>query len=80
VSRASSITRDGKTWYFVVDIANGAGRRRQVRKRGFATKGEARDALTEAPGELQRVGAGNPSPLSYHGSRAARSVDTFCLR
>ncbi len=54
MSRAGSIKRDGTTWYFVVDIANGAGRRRQVRKRGFATKGEARDALTAALGELQR--------------------------
>ncbi|MGZ6913651.1 MAG: Arm DNA-binding domain-containing protein, partial [Acidimicrobiia bacterium] len=54
MSRAGSIKRDGKTWYFVVDIANGAGKRRQVRKRGFATKGEARDALTAALGELQR--------------------------
>ena len=55
MSRAGSVKRDGKTWYFVVDIANGAGRRRQVRKRGFATKGEARDALTANSEAMTRI-------------------------
>ncbi|HZJ26831.1 MAG TPA: tyrosine-type recombinase/integrase [Acidimicrobiia bacterium] len=54
MNRAGSIKREGDTWFFVVDVGNGAGQRRQVRKRGFATKREARAALTEALGELQR--------------------------
>ena len=67
MSRAGSIKREGKTWYFVVDIANGAGQRRQVRKRGFATKGEARDALTSALGELQRGRYVRPQRVTVKG-------------
>lgn len=38
-----SVKRDGTRWMFVVDVPGPAGRRKQVRRRGFATKKEAQD-------------------------------------
>jgi integrase len=35
------------TWWFVVDLPAGNGRRRQVKRRGFNTKGDAQTALDE---------------------------------
>ena len=55
MSRAGSIKRDDSgRWGFVVDTTPpGAARRRQVRKRGFATKREAQEALTLTLATLQ---------------------------
>ena len=41
-----SVKQDAKrgTWYFVVDVAVANGKRQQLRRRGFATKKEAKDA------------------------------------
>ncbi len=46
MTRRGTVRQDPKSglWYFVVDVAPLGARRRQVRRRGFATK---RDALTE---------------------------------
>ena len=39
----------GRTWYFVVDLPAGpSGKRRQMRRRGFASEAKARDAQREA--------------------------------
>ena len=42
------------TWYFVVDIADDAGKRRQTRRRGFATQGAAQNALNGVLQDLAR--------------------------
>lgn len=41
------------TWWFVVDLPATADKRRQVRRRGFATRREAQTALTEVLASLQ---------------------------
>jgi len=58
MSRAGSIKRDASgRWAFVVDTTPpGAARRRQVRKRGFATKRVAQEALTATLAEVQSGG------------------------
>lgn len=55
MSRRGSVkkARNG-TWYFVVDLPSAGGRRRQVRRRGFATRGQAQAALTELLASLQQ--------------------------
>lgn len=54
MSRQGSIKRDESgRWYFVVDATPPGGRRRQIRRRGFRTKAEANDALTDLLGELR---------------------------
>ncbi len=47
MSASGSVRRDTKrkTWLFVIDAPGADGRRRQVLRRGFATKGAADDAL-----------------------------------
>ena len=48
MSREGSVKRDGSgRWAFVVDLAPPGTQRRQVKRRGFATKAEALDALDE---------------------------------
>jgi integrase len=41
------VRRIGKKWGFVVDVATLDGDRKQVRRQGFATEGDANDALRE---------------------------------
>ena len=55
---AGSVTRAGKgTWMYAVDLPRGAdGRRRQRRRRGFATKKAAEEALRQFLGHLVRGG------------------------
>lgn len=54
MSRQGSIQKDGSgRWYFVVDTVAPGGRRRQIRRRGFRTKAEANDALTDLLAELR---------------------------
>src|SRR5688572_12349190 len=48
--------RRGVPWYFVVDMPAPAGERRQVRRRGFATKDAAQTALDEFLAEARAVG------------------------
>jgi integrase len=46
VSRAGSVKKDASgRWFFIVDLTPPGGKRRQVRRRGFATKAEALDEL-----------------------------------
>jgi integrase len=47
------VKRVGSTWGFVVDVGRSAGRRQQVRKRGFRTKKDAQEALNETLASLQ---------------------------
>lgn len=54
MSRRGSVKKaPNGTWYFVVDLPS-AGRRRQVRRRGFATRAEAHAALIELLASLQQ--------------------------
>lgn len=57
MSTAGSIKRDASgRWFFVVDMAAHDGRRRQVRRRGFATKKEAQAELDALKGEVSSGG------------------------
>lgn len=58
MSRAGSVRKDPRhgSWLFVVDIAPAGGKRRQVMRRGFATKRAAQEALDELRGSV-RAGA-----------------------
>ena len=50
-----SIRRDDKgSWSFVLDVRNGSGGRRQIRRRGFSTKRDAQDALAELVADTNR--------------------------
>ena len=52
--RRGSITRDPKrgTYSVAVDVAPAGGPRRQIKRRGFATRRQAQAALTEVLAEL----------------------------
>lgn len=55
MSRRGSIREEANgTWSLVVDVPGGAGRRRQLRRRGFTTRREAQAALVELLATLQR--------------------------
>ena len=55
MSRAGSIRKAANgTWTFVVDLPAGAGARRQVRRRGFATRRDAQAALTQLLASVQQ--------------------------
>jgi len=55
MSTQGSIKRDdsGK-WFFVIDTVEADGKRKQLKRRGFATKKEAQSALTTVQNDLQR--------------------------
>ena len=58
---AGSVTRQGTTWQYVVDLGiDGNGRRRQYRRRGYATKKAAQTAMIEAQSLLLRGELANP--------------------
>jgi integrase len=55
MSTQGSIRKDDSgAWFFVIDIAGPDGKRRQVKRRGFATKKAAQAALTAVTGDVQR--------------------------
>jgi integrase len=54
VSRGGSLKRSGDGWGFIVDAAAPGATRRQIRKRGFATKKAAQEALTELLAGVQQ--------------------------
>lgn len=55
MSRRGSVKKaTNGTWFFVVDLPGVGEKRRQVRRRGFATRGEAQAALTELLASLQQ--------------------------
>jgi len=55
MSRAGSVKRDASgAWCFVVDVPTGDGSRKQLRRRGFATKRAAQEALTDVLASAQR--------------------------
>ncbi len=68
--RAGSATprKDPKTgkWYFVVDggLDPNSGKRRQVRRRGFATKAEAQQALDRVRGQARSASYVAPTKLT----------------
>jgi len=43
------------TWYFVVDVPKADGTRSQMRRRGFATKKAANDALRDVLADVTRA-------------------------
>ncbi|MBJ6361314.1 tyrosine-type recombinase/integrase [Paenibacillus sp. GCM10012307] len=48
---SGSVNKDGKKWYYVLEAYEN-GKRKQYKKRGFATKREANTALVKAQNEL----------------------------
>ena len=55
MSTQGSISKDASgAWQFIVDIPSPAGRRKQVRRRGFKTKKDAQIELTKALDEVRR--------------------------
>ncbi len=63
---AGSIKRDQSrgTWFFVVDLPTAEGGRRQVRRRGFATKKAAQDGLDALRGKAATGGFVESSKLT----------------
>lgn len=63
-----SVRRDTarNTWYFVVDMPSTDGRRHQVRRRGFATKREASEALAQVVADRSRGVTNRPARVSLH--------------
>lgn len=58
---AGSVTRQGTTWQYIVDLGiDGNGRHRQYRRRGFPTKKAAHAAMLEAASQLARGELANP--------------------
>ncbi len=65
MSTAGSISRASNgTWTFVVDVPGANGKRRQVRRRGFATKKEAQAELAAVLYEVQRGSYVRPSRMT----------------
>jgi integrase len=55
MSRRGSVKKaPNGTWYFVVDLPSAGAQRRQVRRRGFATRAEAHAALIELLASFQQ--------------------------
>ena len=66
MSTQGSIKRDASgKWFFVVDMSSADGKRRQVRKRGFATKKEAQAELSELQHQVRSGGYVEPSKQSF---------------
>lgn len=62
---AGSVTRQGTTWQYVVDLGfDGNGRRRQYRRRGFPSKKAAQQAMLEAQSLQLRGELANPGRRS----------------
>lgn len=57
-------SKNGRTWLFVVDVPSPDGRRRQVFRRGFATKRDALEAMRRFLSELEHGTAVDPSRLT----------------
>ena len=65
MSTQGSITRDSSgRWQFIVDVPGPNGRRRQIRRRGFATKKLAQDVLARLLADSQRGLFVEPSRLT----------------
>lgn len=65
MSTQGSISREANgTWGFIVDMPAANGRRRQLRRRGFATKKAAQAALSEVLTDVQRGSFVRPTRLT----------------
>lgn len=63
---AGSVKKDGNSWYYVLELGKVNGKRRQKKKRGFKTKREAQNALTEVEHALLKDGTfSEPSKMLY---------------
>lgn len=62
---AGSVKKDGKSWYYVLELGIINGKRKQKKKRGFATKKEAQNALVEAEHSIIKNGYKENSKLLY---------------
>src|SRR3954470_8830964 len=69
-------------WWFVVDAGRDplTGKRRQVKRRGFKTREEARQALTKAQDDLDRGTFVRASTITVGESLAARGLPAMALR
>ncbi|MFC0417741.1 tyrosine-type recombinase/integrase [Cytobacillus solani] len=56
---------DSKKWYYMLTIYDENGKRKQKKKRGFKTKGEAKAALIEAENEVNKGTYIEPSKESF---------------
>lgn len=66
MSRAGSITKEHNgTWKLVVDIAPAGAPRQQVRRRGFATRRTAQEALDEIKSAVRRGEWVAPDRISF---------------
>ena len=66
MSTAGSIKQQPNgTWVFVVDVPAPNGGRRQLRRRGFATKKEAQAELTTVLGDVQEGNYVRPSRMTF---------------
>lgn len=64
MSTQGSVKKDAHGWCFVVDVPAADGRRRQMRRRGFATKKAAQSALAEVLGDLAHGTFVRPSKVT----------------
>lgn len=63
---AGSVKKDGQTWYYVLELGKDSnGKRKQKKKRGFKTKKEAQNALTEAEHSLMTGTYIEPSKMLF---------------
>lgn len=61
-----SVKKDGKKWYYVVDIGkDSSGKRIQKKKRGFVTKKDAQIALNELLSQVNKGVYVNPSDMLF---------------
>lgn len=73
---SGSVGRDAErgTWYFVLDARTSAGKRKQVKRRGFARKRDAQDALDEMRRQMS-TGRGLEPTSATVADLAARWLD-----
>ncbi len=77
MSRAGSIKQDASgRWFFVIDVPAPNGKRRQIRRRGFRIKDDAKNALTDALIELRTGTYVEASKMTF-GAYLTQWLDTL---
>src|SRR5690606_14471822 len=61
---AGSLRKEGSTWYYVLEHTEN-GKRKQIKRRGFKTKKEAKKALVEASNAINKGIYFEPSKMLY---------------
>jgi integrase len=62
---AGSVRREGSSWTYTIDVPSPDGRRKQMRRRGFATKKAAQAALAEVVAGIASRTFVTPSRLTF---------------